>query len=468
MSTEPPSSRSGNYAEDSFAPLGPGRPAAPKNPAMAPAGATSTATTVAGEGSNEHHWFAPPTKPVGPLFVTLLVLAQFVFFVALLGPAVIAIAVKVAQIVPDAEKTSALGIVSSIGAIAAFVGNVVFGRFSDRTTSRWGRRRPWLIGGCIVMIGAFVIMAGATTVAVLSAGWFLAQLGANATLAPFIATIADQVPVEQRAKVSSLIGIAQNVGILIAVYLAQALTDNMMMLFVGPAVFALIFMAIYAWKLPDQHLTVAPPKMTLREWGRTFWVSPVKHPDYALAWWSRFFIILSSFMFSTYRLFFLTDRINLSAQEAAATVATGVLIFTIVLVPAGYLGGYISDKTGRRKMLVCRSAALFGVGLAVLAVSHTVPTFYIVEAIMGVAYGIYMGVDLALIVDVLPNPDDSGKDLGVFNMANAIPQTLAPGFAAFVLALNSIDNKNYTLLFMVAGVAALLGALCVLPIKKVK
>ncbi len=100
--------------------------------------------------------------------------------------------------------------------------------------------------------------------------------------------------------------------------------------------------------------------------------------------------------------------------------------------------------------------------------SHTVPTFYIVEAIMGVAYGIYMGVDLALIVDVLPNPDDSGKDLGVFNMANAIPQTLAPGFAAFVLALNSIDNKNYTLLFMLAGVAALLGALCVLPIKKVK
>ena len=94
--------------------------------------------------------------------------------------------------------------------------------------------------------------------------------------------------------------------------------------------------------------------------------------------------------------------------------------------------------------------------------------FYLVEALMGVAYGIYVGVDLALVVDVLPNPDDSGKDLGVFNMANALPQTVAPLIGAVLLAVASADNQNYDLLLYSAGVASLLGALIVLPIKKVK
>lgn len=57
---------------------------------------------------------------------------------------------------------------------------------------------------------------------------------------------------------------------------------------------------------------------------------------------------------------------------------------------------------------------------------HDVESFLVVELVLGIAFGIYVGVDLALVVDVLPNPEDSGKDLGVFNIANALPQTFAP------------------------------------------
>ena len=91
-----------------------------------------------------------------------------------------------------------------------------------------------------------------------------------------------------------------------------------------------------------------------------------------------------------------------------------------------------------------------------------------VEAILGVAYGIYVGVDLALVVDVLPNPDDAGKDLGVFNMANALPQTVAPVFGAALLAVASQNNQNYELLLYTAGAMALVGALVIVPIKSVR
>ena len=88
------------------------------------------------------------------------------------------------------------------------------------------------------------------------------------------------------------------------------------------------------------------------------------------------------------------------------------------------------------------STLLFGVGIVLLAHVSTLNGFYLVEAVLGVAYGIYVGVDLALVVDVLPNPDDAGKDLGVFNMANALPQTLAPVFGAALLAVNSANQPE--------------------------
>ncbi|HEX8346788.1 MAG TPA: MFS transporter [Actinoplanes sp.] len=420
------------------------------------------------EDPHEHHWFAEPTEPVSWKYVAGLVFAQLIFFIALLGPAIIGIGVKVQQIVPDDQKTSALGTVAGFGALFAVIGNVLFGRFSDRTTSRWGRRRPWIVGGTIVMTIAFVVMALGQSVAVVTAGWCLAQLGANATLAPFVATIADQVPKFQRGSVSALLGIAQNVGILGGTYVAQIFQDQMVFLFVGPSVLAIGAMLLFAFILPDQRLTVRPPRMDLREWVTTFWLDPRKYPDFAFAWWSRFLITLATFMFTTFRLYYLQDELGLAENDAPAAVTIGVLIYTIALVASGWIAGKISDRTGRRKFLVAGSTLLFGIGIVALAHVDTVTGFYWVEALMGVAYGIYVGVDLALVVDVLPNPDNSGKDLGVFNMANALPQTVAPGIGAVLLAVSSTNNQNYDLLLYTAGVAALLGALIVLPIKKVR
>src|SRR4051794_30535272 len=417
---------------------------------------------------HEHHWFKEPTKEVGPKFVWALVIAQFVFFVALLGPAIIGIGVKVQSIVPGPEKAPALATVAGFGALFAVIGNVLFGRLSDRTTSRWGRRRPWIVAGTVVMTAAFAVMALGQSVPIVTAGWCLAQLGANATLAPFIATISDQVPKFQRGSVSALLGIAQNVGILGGTYLAQLFKDQLVVLFVVPSIFAIGAMLLFAIILPDQHLTIRPPKMTAEEWISTLWVNPVKHPDFALAWLSRFLITLATFMFTTFRLFYLRDELGLAESDAPAAVSLGVLIYTIALVASGWIAGRISDRTGRRKFLVAGSTLLFAAGIVLLAFVDTVSGFYMVEAVLGVAYGIYVGVDLALVVDVLPNPDDSGKDLGVFNMANALPQTVAPVIGAALLTVGSANNQNYDLLLYTAGVAGLIGALVVLPIKKVK
>src|SRR3954451_15540802 len=294
------------------------------------------ATALDVQDPHEHHWFKEPTEQVGPRFVGGLVFAQLVFFIALLGPAIIGIGLKVQSVVPLAQQTSAVGVIAGFGALFAVIGNVLFGRLSDRTTSRFGRRRPWIIGGTVVMTIAFVVMALGQTVPVITAGWCLAQLGANATLAPFIATISDQVPKFQRGRVSALLGIAQNIGILGGTYVAQLFQHHMLILFVAPAILSIGAMLLFAFVLPDQHLTIRPPKITAEEWISTLWVNPVKHPDFALAWCYRFLITLATFMFTTFRLFFLQDELGVSKDKAPAAVTIGVLVYTVALVASGW------------------------------------------------------------------------------------------------------------------------------------
>lgn len=409
-----------------------------------------------------------PTEPKSALFIATFGFAQLAFFMALLAPVMVSMALKVSTLLDDpAARTAALGPILGIGAIGATLGNVLFGRLSDRTTSRWGRRRPWIIGGTAVMAVALVGLAYATSVWQLMVLWLVAQLGANAAYSPFIATMADQLPEKQYAKVSAMVGIMMNVGILGAALIVARLTSDTLMMFLVPTLIGVVGMVVYALVLPDPVLETKPEKLDLGMLVKSFWVNPRRHPDFGLAWLSRFLLIFCAFLFTTFRLNYLVDHVGLEAKTAAAAVATGVLVYTAALVVSGWAAAVISDRTGRRKALVMLSAAVFGLATVLLIGADSAMQFYVVEAFMGVAFGIYWAVDMALVLQVLPDPDNVGKDLGVFNMANALPQSLAPFAGSMLLGIGG-NGPNYSLMLWAAGVIAALGALVIIPIKKVR
>lgn len=437
------------------------------------AGNPSGMTAASRVASHEHHWFKEPTEPAPKSYVTWLLLAQLFFFIALLGPAIVGIGIKIQDLVhagaiAENGATAAAGVLGGVGALFATIANVIFGKVSDRTTSRWGRRRIWIVLGTVIMTIAFVIMALAPSLLMATVGWALAQLGANMTLAPFIATIADHVPKFQRGKITAALGIAQNVGILGGTYVAEFFADQLFIMFVAPSILAIVVMIIFAFVLPDQVLPVKPERQTFREVIETFWVSPVKHPDYALAWWSRFLITFASFGFTAFRYFYLLNHIEVPEEQIPSVISTSVLIYTIALVIVSYASGWLSDKLGRRKVFVWSSTALFAIGTTALIFVEDVQTFFLLELLLGIAYGMYVGVDMALVVDVLPNPDDSGKDLGVFNIANALPQTFAPMIGGIIVYIGDSGGNNFGLWFSICGVVCLIGALVIFPIKKVR
>jgi MFS family permease len=408
---------------------------------------------------------APTTKAPARL-VTAMAMAQFGLSIALLTPVTASLTIKVQTVVGQDNVVAVFGMVSTIGALAAFLANPIFGRISDRTTSRFGRRRPWLLLGVVGLAVSEIVLVLMPDVLGIAIAWFAAQAFANAAQAALLATIADQIPPEQRGRVSGLIGLMQQSSKLGAAYVAQFLVGNLLLMFVLPAVAGILLLLPFLMMLPDQRLVQPPRSEGFREVLQTFWLSPRRHPDFALAWGSRFLLTTALYMFMTYRLLYMQHELKLSTADATAVLATGVLIYTVTLALAGQAAGWLSDRVGRRKLFVIGAAALFGVGMWMLAQASSAGDFYVAELVLGLGFGIYIAVDLALVIDVLPGLNDSAKNLGVLNMAQVLPQSLAPGIGAVLIGVGG--GQNYDLLLGTAAAVSVAGALLILPIKKVR
>jgi MFS family permease len=105
------------------------------------------------------------------------------------------------------------------------------------------------------------------------------------------------------------------------------------------------------------------------------------------------------------------------------------------------------------------------VALFVVAVASNFSGFLVGMAIGGLGFGVYVAVDLALVVDVLRDKHNAAKDLGVFNIAGALPFSIAPAIAPVILAVGS---GSYGVLYAVAGLCAVVGSVAILPVRRVR
>jgi MFS family permease len=125
----------------------------------------------------------------------------------------------------------------------------------------------------------------------------------------------------------------------------------------------------------------------------------------------------------------------------------------------------LSDRTGRRKGFVFAASIVYGMAMFVFAIATTFNGFLVGMAISGLGFGAYVAIDFALVVDVLPRRDDNAKDLGVFNIAGALPFSIAPAIAPTILAIGS---GGYSLLYAVAGLCAVMAAVAIWRVKGVR
>jgi MFS family permease len=414
---------------------------------------------------------AEPTVHVRWGWITGLSLASLGMWMASLTPVQILLPLQLQDADPR-HKIAALGIVTGLGAVAACIATPLAGALSDRTTHGRafgplrGRRHRWTIGMAVLGAISMVILGGLKTVAGVAILWVFFSAFQNAEYASLSAAVPDHVPVRQRATVAGWVGMPQAVGLVIGTVLV---VDIFTKLFSGYLVLAVLLVAFaipFVFMTPDHPLEPehrAP--FTWRGMLRSYWISPKEYPDFGWAWITRFLASLAIAMGTLYLLYFLEGPIHYGRrfhQPATNGLEILIIIYTVCVVLTAVIGGVISDRIGKRKMIVTVSGILMGLAALLLTFVETWDATLVAAVLFGMGFGAYLAVDQALITQVLPAASDRAKDLGIINIAIVGPGTIGPAIAAPITAI-----FGYPALFGATAIVAALGSIFVWRIKSV-
>jgi MFS family permease len=403
---------------------------------------------------------------VGAMFIALYVLAFMSTCLVFLAPVLVTLPLKVNALVGAAAAPGSLALVAGTGAFLAMFANPFFGKLSDRTSSRFGMRRPWMIIGLVGGSLGILVVALAPSLPLVLLGWCIAQLFFNALLAAEAAVLPDQVPFAQRGLVAGVLGVCVPVASMTGTFVVQLFTGNEVAMFLAPCAIGGFFIVLFAARLNDRRLPRdEKPKWSLREAAGTFYVNPRKNPDFAWAFSSRFMFVLAYAFLTTFQAYYLLHRIGTAQADVPQQIFLATLVNSAAVVVASVLGGRLSDRVGRRKIFVIAGAVVYGLGMFAVGFAGTFNGFLVGMAIAGLGFGIYMAVDLALVVDVLPDKENAAKDLGVFNIAGALPSSLAPAITPAILLLG---GGSYGVLYAIAGLCALGAAVTIMPVRRVR
>jgi MFS family permease len=406
---------------------------------------------------------AEPVDRVTRGWTAALCLANGAIWVGWYGPLQILLASQAEDFAPGTgmSKLTLLAWVTGAGAVVSLVANPFFGALSDRTTARIGRRTPWIVAGSAGGALSLLLLSGAGGVWTMAAGWCLVQLTLNAAFAAVTAAVPDRVPRLQRGAVGGWLGAAQIVGVVGGTGLATA-AGGIRAGYAACAVFTMVGVLPYVLRHEDLRLAVGDrPPWSWRSFAAGFWLSPRRYPDLGWAWLTRFLINLSNALVLLYLLYYLRDRLHHDDPDEGVLILTAVN--GVTLLATVVVGGVWSDRVGRRKPFVIWSGVLMAVATAALAGWQTWPGAIVAAAVLGIGFGVFTSVDFALMTDVLPKARDRGKDLGVINVANALPQVAAPALAAPIVTYLG----GYRVLYLAAAGVGLAGAMLVVRIRGV-
>lgn len=348
---------------------------------------------------------------------------------------------------------------ATIGAFAAMVAQPIAGQVSDRTRSRFGRRAPWIVIGALAGGLSLIGLAFANSLVGVIIAWTLVQVCFNFAQGPLTAVMPDRVALNRRGTFAALSGIGLMVGALGGSIVGSLFFNSIAVGYVFFAVFSVVVLTLFVLANPDYSSSrMQREPFTLVDFLKTFWVNPVRHPDFFWAFTGRLLLYTGYFAVTGFQLFLLTDYFHVGHPEQLIPLLG--LLSLVGIIVSTVIAGPLSDRVGRRKPFVFASAIVVSLGFLLPWMWQDVTAWIVMTIIAGFGFGMFQAVDTALMSEVLPSAKSFAKDLGVVNIAATLPQTLAPGIAgAIVLAF------GYAALFPIAIVLGILGALAVWPIK---
>lgn len=357
--------------------------------------------------------------------------------IALITPAMLLLTFKMMEISPD-HYTATFGYVAGTGALFALIGNPIGGAISDRTNIFFGRRRTWIIIGPLIGCASLVWIGMATEVWQVAVAWSIAQFFFNIGMAAYTALIPDQVPIEKQGTISGILGLVTPIAIVVGMGLMTVLTDlEPLAKWTLLAVIGLFGPIVSALLIKDGKVDM-PPKNPARipfaAKLSAIYPSPRKYPEFTWAILSKF-LLMMGFSSSVYLAVMLINRKGYTEAEATSGVASLQMISLAAMALTSVLGGMWSDKAKKQKPFLYGSAFVMLIGTLIFAFMNDYSAFIVATIIIGLGAGCFTAVDTALVARILPSKEDSAKDFGLMNVANALPQSIVPAIAPLLLGI---------------------------------
>ena len=315
------------------------------------------------------------------------------------------------------------------GALAAAAANIAFGWAGDRSVARGGGRRGWLVAGAALTTASFAGIAAARDAAGIVAGIVFFQVAVNMLLAQVTALIAEEVPAAQKGTIAALLTLGTPLAsVATAVAIAVAAGEG--------ARLAIVAMLMTGCVLP---LALAPPRRRVPVAAAPATTEPRSdRRDLAIAGVARLLMQVAISAVGLYLLFYFQGLAGIG-DRAPATVAWLLIVASVVPVPAAFLCGRLSDRTGRPTPFVVGSALVAAAGLAGMATASA----WTIAAACYVAFAtgstVFLALNIGQAMLLLPDSAWRGRDLGILNLANTLPQIVASPLALWATRAHGLS-----------------------------
>ncbi len=394
----------------------------------------------------------------------------------------------VEQLVPAAVKTSALSLIAGLQAVVAILVQPVSGAASDRLVTPWGRRRPLMVVGVAVQLVLLVVLATRHSYVGILVVMLCIELASNTAQGPYQGLLPDMVPRGRRGLASGFLGGAQMAGQVIGVAVAGVLAASgrveLAVLFAMVSLGAGTFVTLVGVPERDGRSspstgaqsslrrraavvsTVVSALVDLSRWRRAFravvidvWGRDVlEQRDYLWLLASRLLILMATGTLQPFVYYYLEDSIGLGSR-AGTLVAPLAGAVVLVALLAAIPGGALTSRWGRVRTVEW-SAISGAIGAALFAFATSYAVLFAIAIPFGVAIGIFLSADWALLTDVAPT-GESGRYLGLSNTVTAAAAVLAVAIGGPIADIvnGSSYGLGYRAVFLLAAVEFALGAI---------
>jgi len=372
---------------------------------------------------------ARPTAHL-PLAQLLQITLYWLGISALQGGVGIAVQKRLPGLVPAGETGTYIAIQGLVILWVNILVQPTVGMISDYTSSRWGRRKPYIAIGATLDVLFITGFALSNSYVSLVAFLALLQFSSNFAQGPFQGYVPDLVPEEQVGLASALLGAMQTVGYVVGgavVTLALLVGGDHPDYTIPTIVVGLIEFATAMGTVRWVREGGRPRARRGRSWlqiARSAWATDILRER------SFIFLVLSRLMFFAgvnallgFWVIFLDRTMALSNEEQGVLYPLTQVVIAIVTAAATIPSARISDRVGRKPVIYV-AIAIGGAGLVVMALAPAFWVFLVGAAILAAASGAFLAVDWALMTDIIPRAA-SGRYMGISNIAPAAAGALA-------------------------------------------